>query len=232
MTTITPFNELIGSPSINGLWSIVSSPTPAPNPPAVYNGSMAFDSSVNPEGAYVLNYCVDYLCEGAQTHCTELTINYEHSTPATNNECSQALKIPLFSNGNGQLTGDISGTNKGACNNNYTLSTVAVPFQWTTSLDGDAWFLIIVSPSTLTPDNYLLTVEVDGTPYGASGIQIPYIGLYEDDCTTNLSQAQGANQYGALNYVFDGSIGFIYKIRVTSPQVNSGDFDITITIQK
>ena len=181
---VNPYADISlgGAASTGGTWTYVSNPTPAPTLPASYNSNMTFDDATNPFGVYVLKYTVDNsplvgICTAnlVEDEAT-WTYTYADTYVAPNDECGGSIGIAFPYT---VPTQSLNRTNANYCPGPYYTTSASVPAGWGSGTwAGDAWFKI---PYTLTsPVPLTLTIVVDGAPFGANGIDRPYLAVYED----------------------------------------------------
>lgn len=222
--TVNLWSQLVAqsgfTPQTTGTWTRVSAT--GPQPPATYNANITFANVAS--GSYIYRYTVT---NGLCTSTADVTVVWSLLQPRPNDDCLNALPLPLPINYVSGLYTTDNLTLRSQCPN-FAAATASAnpPAQWGAVTVYDLWYKIdLPSP----PDvSYLLSVTIDGQQYGVAGIEVPRIALYSD-CNTLISTLPPVTgQYITLTRVIT-SAQTIY-IRVGGTDTNKSNFSLIISI--
>lgn len=230
----TPFDD-IGAVSTGITWSTTHTTGSAPLPPAApgtYNGTLNF-TGVAP-GSYTYTATVS-VTVGSDTceHVVDITYDLTQHLPVVNDDCVDA-SVMLFPYGacftleQETILEECPGIDQADFD-----SSIAKPAAWGSfTYNADVWYKFSYDPSNnpggVAPIN--MAINVDGSPYGAEGIQYPALAIYSDCDASDLVIASVSNtQSKTINLTGIFASSFTYYIRVSAPQGNEGKFDISIT---
>jgi len=175
----------------SGTWNFTGSQSPAPTPPATYNGTADF-SGVSAEGDYEFTYTVNGVT-------AKYTVQYSTSNPRSNDTCANAFVI--------SGTVSVPFTVVIEDDNNQSCSTFAAPTDsgetypasWTSydsqtnypDLGGDLWYTFTAPAKS---EQYILQFKVQSEdPFVSSisamnpAIQV-FTGSVGDNCSSKLSE--------------------------------------------
>lgn len=212
MATVTPYNDLNGTVTTGGTWTLVSGPGPAA--PGAWNGTMNFMGTT--DGVSVYSYEVT---ASTCSHTSYLTYNSITPDTRVNDACAGSITV---SNSNTALYNDERCPGMAA----PTDSGVALPTAWA-GLQPDIWYKYLVPTSTTDVD---LEIIIDGSPY-SDGIYQPMVAVYSGTCgglTEEDSVVGGASSATVNATVLSAATPEILYIRIASTTGNAGQFDLTI----
>ena len=223
---VTPYNIFPDPPTIGGTWAVVSAHAAVPSfvPSNVYNCTMTFDDTVHAFEDYILEYTIDG-CNPGETLSQQVTVTFANSFPAPNDECVSAYAMPYIVGGTNGLFNQSIGDN---CPGPVYTVSASLPASWTGAQAGDGWYKVVYVAGS-APYPGFARVRIDGTPYGADGIQNINWGIYSPNCATLDSHGSEPSQVYEAIVALDFSVNQTFYIRVGAPSGQEGKFDITIT---
>lgn len=226
MTTVVLYDLLTGAQT-TGTWTQVSIPAGATGPaaPALYDDSIDFTGE--PSGDYVYSY------EVTGAPIAYVTVTWSDLTARFNDPCAGAtfmaapISIPFLfeeeelSNAQDCDAGIAAPTDSGE----------AKPAIWGAGpFTGDLWYRITAPSNSV---QYVLTITVDGSPYGNTGVEYPALAIYygaTTDCTLKTlyiaTSPSDLNQSVSTSVLIPATTIREIWIRVVS--LTAGKFDLTI----
>jgi len=249
-SNINLFDKITGAKTPNGTWTVSNTNFPLP---------VNYNDSVDICGITFIRP-VTYTYTVTDNGCTDSSIvriipNSGGGTETRlGDNCSNAIPLGLFEIG-------VTTTHSDTYSHDDKCPYKASTFDTTTTLltyyphinqstSRDLWFKLTVSPTPWTA----LTVTIDGTPYGTSGISNDWIHLYDvterdspcsdpfditGDVLVETSYTDTANSPGLLSMYFDSaqsnnggynySIPRTYLVRVGTFN-GGGIFNLTINL--
>ena len=223
---VTPYDLIDPTPTSGGTWAFISGPgtPPAFDPSNVYNCELEFDDTTHTFGSYIFEYTID-ACATGETRSNQVTINFQNAYPAANDECAAAYAVPYTFPGTNGLTGQSIGSN---CPGPVYTVSASLPGTWTGPQAGDGWYKVVWVAPASAPYPAFARVRIDGTPYGANGIQNINWAIYSPNCATLDSHGVVASQVYEAIVALDFSTNQTFYVRVGAPLGQEGEFDITI----
>lgn len=231
-----PFDDLTTAnggvaPSDSGAWTTdltTGAPPLPPAEPAAYNDDIDFEG-VDP-GVYPYTYTVAS-CDGD----IEATVTYTLTPllPVVNDNCAGARPLVFpYQGGTSKLTEQsLAGSCPGMADPTY--QAIATPTAWGTgTFTSDVWFVLSFDSTYPVPPIVVVTIDIDGTPYGSEGVFEPHMAAYTN-CSNALVSADVPTPNTSLCSLVYSSIfstDFTYYIRVACKAGNEGKFDINVTV--
>lgn len=235
---VNPYSDITHSdgnvPSDSGTWTYTGSgstgvaPLP-PDPPTLFDDDIDFDGV--DAGTYPYTYTV-LDCDSNPITAT-VTYTVIDQIPISNDVCSGARTLVFpYQGGVSKLTNQ---TFIGSCPGPAapTLSAFSIPTGWgSTTFSADLWYKVTFDVDYPVPPIIVMSIDVDGTPYGTEGISQPFIAVYsicdEDEVIHAESPVESQQVTVVIDNVFNAD--FTYYIRVGVLPGNEGKFDINITV--
>lgn len=227
MTNITPFNELLGTPSANGTWSQISGST-ALTMPATYNDTITFDSLTDTFGTYVFEYSLLSPYTG-NTLTQLLTVEFQDGYVVFNNDCTQSAPLSFPYPTTSLVTGTVD--NRANCPGSYATTSTVTPWAATyTPYGNDIWFSMPYDPANTANTVVSINVAINGAQFSSNGITNPWVGVIEDNCANAATQVEyGVGQDFSINYVTDWTTAKTIYFIVGCKPGDEGQFTITAT---
>lgn len=216
----------------SGTWTFTGSQSPAPTPPATYNGTADF-SGISAEGDYEFTYTVNGVS-------AKYTVEYSVSSPRSNDTCANAFiisgtvsvpfTIVIEDDNNQSCSTFASPTDSGeSYSTSWTLYDNQVSYP---DLGGDLWYTFTAPAKS---EQYILQFEVNSTDPFISSVTAmnPAIEIFtaasSSNCTSKTSRKSsvgtGSNKIFTALTIPSGTSQEIW-VRVASG--NPANFTLTI----
>lgn len=235
-----PYEDLTNvseaAPSTTGTWSYTgtgstgAAPLP-PAPPALYDDDIDFEGVA--AGTYPYTYTVTD-CDGGDVTAT-VTYTLTNRIAVKNDECSGSrLLVFPYQGGVSKLTEQtLAGNCPGLADPTYSVAPTH-PTGWGSSsnFSADTWYKVSFDADYPVPPIIVMSITVDGSPYGAEGVYEPFIAIHPDCSTAALDSETPFTGSQEVTIVRDSvfNADFTYYIRVSCHTGNEGKFDISITV--